>query len=278
MEGFSPDKKRSFVLLSHAQAGKTTLSEALLAAAGAISRKGSIAEGNTISDYTDEEKARKVSVSASLMNFKYKGNFVQMIDTPGYADFIGDVVSSMRAADAAIVVIDAFSGIEVGTERVWEMLDNLNLPRLIFINKLDKENTDLNKSLNELKGNLSKNVILIQNPLSSENIETIAESSDTLLEKYLEGKEIPQEELKSALKQAVSQGKIYPVFSGSALSDKGIKELLEAIIEYLPSPLERQKVTAKDLKINQEKEAIFSESAPLSGLVFKTVADPYVGQ
>ncbi|MDD5292260.1 MAG: elongation factor G [Candidatus Omnitrophica bacterium] len=278
MEGFSPDKKRSFVLLSHAQAGKTTLSEALLAAAGAISRKGSIAEGNTISDYTDEEKARKVSVSASLMNFKYKGNFVQMIDTPGYADFIGDVVSSMRAADAAIVVIDAFSGIEVGTERVWEMLDNLNLPRLIFINKLDKENTDLNKSLNELKGNLSKNAILIQNPLSSENIETIAESSDTLLEKYLEGKEIPQEELKSALKQAVSQGKIYPVFSGSALSDKGIKELLEAIIEYLPSPLERQKVTAKDLKIGQDKEVAFSESAPLSGLVFKTVADPYVGQ
>jgi len=278
MEGFSPDKKRNFVLLSHAQAGKTTLAEALLAAAGAVSRKGSVAEGNTVSDYTEEEKARKISISASFMNFKHKGNFIQMIDTPGYADFIGEAVSSIHAADAAIVVIDAFSGIEVGTERIWEMLDNINLPRLIFINKLDKENTDLNKSLAELKDNLSKKVILIQNPLSSENIETIAESSDVLLEKYLEGKEISQEELKGALKQAVSQAKIYPVFSGSALTDKGIKELLDVIIEYLPSPVERQKVIAKDPKSNEDKEITLSESASLSGFVFKTVADPYVGQ
>lgn len=278
MEGFSPDKKRNFILLSHAQAGKTTLVEALLSLAGATTRKGSVMEGNTVSDYTDEEKDRKVSISSSIMNCKYKEHFIQMVDTPGYADFIGEVVSSIRAVDAAIVVIDATSGIEVGTERVWEMLDNLNLPRLIFINKLDKENTDLNKSLEEIRNGFSKSAILIQSPLSNENIEIIAESNDALLEKYLEGKEIPQDELKKALKDAVGQGKIYPVFGGSALKDKGAKEVLDAIIEYLPSVVERPKLKAQEPKTKEEKEIEFSEAASLSGFVFKTIADPFVGQ
>ena len=278
MEGFSPDKKRNFVLVSHAHAGKTTLSEALLSLTGAISRKGSVMEGNTVSDYTDEEKGRKVSISSSLMNFTYKGNFIQMIDTPGYADFIGEVVSSIRAVDAAVVLIDAFNGIEVGTERVWEMLDNLNLPRLVFINKLDKENTDLNRTLDEIKNGLSKKIILIQDPLSNENIETIAESNDVLLEKYLEGKEIPQEELKKSLKEAVAKGEIYPVFNGSALKDKGVKELLDAIIEYLPSPIERSKIKVKEADSDEEKEVEFKESQPLYGFVFKSIVDPYVGQ
>ena len=278
MEGFSPDKKRNFILLSHAQAGKTTLVEDLLSLAGATTRKGSVMEGNTVSDYTDEEKDRKVSISSSIMNCKYKEHFIQMVDTPGYADFIGEVVSSIRAVDAAIVVIDATSGIEVGTERVWEMLDNLNLPRLIFINKLDKENTDLNKSLEEIRNGFSKSAILIQSPLSNENIEIIAESNDALLEKYLEGKEIPQDELKKALKDAVGQGKIYPIFGGSALKDKGAKEVLDAIIEYLPSVVERPKLKAQEPKTKEEKEIEFSEAASLSGFVFKTIADPFVGQ
>lgn len=278
MEGLSPDKKRNFILVSHSQAGKTTLSEVLLSLAGATTRKGSVSEGNTVSDYSDEEKERKISISSSIMNFNYKGHFVQMIDTPGYADFVGEVASCIRGVDAAIVIIDASGGIEVGTERVWEFADNLNLPRLIFINKLDKENTDLNKTLSEIKNNLSKKVILIEQPLSGENIEAIAESNDALLEKYLEGKEIPQDELKKTLKKSVAEGKIYPVFSGSALTSKGIKEVLDAIIEYLPSPLERPKLKVKDSKTNQEREIEFSENAPLTGFVFKTVADPFVGQ
>lgn len=278
MEGFSLDKKRNFILLSHAQAGKTTLSEALLSLAGATTRKGSVMEGNTVSDYSDEEKDRKVSISLSIMNCKYNGHFIQMVDTPGYADFIGEVVSSIRAVDAAIVIIDATSGIEVGTERVWDMLDSQNLPRLIFINKLDKENTDLNKSLEEIKNGLSKNAILIQSPLSDDNIEVIAESNDALLEKYLEGNEIPQDELKKALKDAVVQGRIYPVFGGSALTDKGVKEILDTIIQYFPSPTERPSLKVQDAKTKEEKGVDFSESVPLSGFVFKTIADPFVGQ
>jgi len=278
MEGFSLDKKRNFILLSHAQAGKTTLAEALLSLAGATTRKGSVMNGNTVSDYSDEEKDRKVSISASIMNCKHNAHFIQIVDTPGYADFIGEVVSFIRAVDAAIVVIDATSGIEVGTERVWEMLDNLNLPRIIFVNKLDKENTDLNSTVEEIRNSLSKSAILIQNPLSADNIEVIAESNDALLEQYLEGKEIPQEELKKALKEAVGQGKVYPVLGGSALKDKGIKEIMDAIIEYLPSVSERPKLKAKDLKTEEEKDVELSEAAPLSGFVFKTIADPFVGQ
>lgn len=278
MEGFAPDKKINFILLSHAQAGKTTLVEAMLSLAGATTRKGSVMDSNTISDYSDEEKNRKVSISASVMNCKHSGHFIQIIDTPGYADFAGEVVSTSRAVDAAIVVIDATSGIEVGTERAWDRSNNLNLPRLIFVNKLDKENTDLNNTLDEIQKNLSKNAILIQTPLSTDNIEVISESNDALLEKYLEGKEISQDELKKALKDAVAQGKIYPVFGGSALTDKGIKEILDAVIEYLPSTTERPNVKAKDTKSEQEKEIELSESAPLAGFVFKTIADPFVGQ
>ncbi|MFH1622782.1 MAG: elongation factor G [Candidatus Omnitrophota bacterium] len=278
MEGFSPDKKRNFILLSHAQAGKTTLSEALLSLTKTTTRKGSVMDGNAISDYSDEEKSRKISISTSIMNFKYSGYSIQMVDTPGYADFMGEVVAATRAVDAAIVVVDATSGVEVGTERVWDMLNSLNLPRLILVNKLDKENTDLNKTVEEIRNSLSKSAILIQTPLSADNIEVIAESNDALLEKYLEGKDIPQVDLKKALKDAVISGKIYPVFGGSALADKGVKEILDAIIEYLPNPMERPKLKAKDTKTEEEKEVELSESTSLSGFVFKTIADPFVGQ
>jgi len=277
MEGFSLDKKRNFVLLSHAQAGKTTLSESMLFLAGATSRKGTVTDGNTVSDYSDEEKERKVSISTSLLNCTYKGHFIQILDTPGYADFVGEVASALRAADAAVVIVDATGGIEVGTERAWDRLNEWDLPRLIFINKLDKENTNLQKTLEEIKKNLSKSAILIQQPLSPENIEIIAESNDALLERYLEGKEIPQEEIKKALKESVLKGKLYPVFSGSAFKDQGVKDLLEGILEYLPNPTERPVVSLKDPKTNEEKPVSLNDSGSLSGFIFKSISDPYVG-
>ncbi|MFC1752694.1 elongation factor G [Thermoproteota archaeon] len=278
MEGFTLDKKRNFILVSHAHAGKTTLTESLLFAAGATSRKGSVTEGNAVSDYSDEEKYHKVSISSSLLNLSYKGNFIQIVDTPGYADFIGEVISAIRVVDSAVVIVDATGGVEVGTERVWDMLNVSGLPRLIFVNKLDKENTDINKVAEEIQNTLSKNAILIQEPLSSQNIETIAESNDALLEHYLEGKEIPPEEIKKALREAVLKGKIYPIFGGSALKDKGTKELLDAVIEYLPNPSERLPVKIKVKEDSEEeKDVELSETAPLCGFVFKNIADPYVG-
>lgn len=278
MEGFAIDKKRSIVLLSHAQAGKTTLTESMLSLCGATTRKGTVMDGTALSDYSDEEKARKVSISTSLLHCSYKGHFIQIIDTPGYADFIGEVVGAVRGADAAILLVDATGGVEVGTERAWELLSEQNLARLVFINKLDKDNTDLAKTFSEIQKSLSKRCVLIQGALSSENIEIIAETNDALLERYLEGKEIPPEELKKALKEAVVKGKMYPVLSGVALKDQGVRELLDAIIEYLPSPHERPPVKVNDPKSGEEKEIELSETAPLAGFVFKSVADPYVGQ
>ena len=271
-------KKRNFVLLSHAQAGKTSLSEALLFKAGATTRKGTVADGTTISDYNADEIERRSSVNTSILNCTWKGHAIQFIDTPGYADFMGEVISSLRAVDSAIVIVDAVNGIEVGTEKAWELLQEAALPRLIFINKLDKENADVNKCTNDIKENLSKNCLVINEPFDKSLIEAVAESDDSLLEKYLEGRELSNDEVKAALKQAIISGKVYPVFSGSAITDEGIEKILDAIINYLPSPIERAPLKGIDPQSKQEKILKPSVDGPLSGFVFKTIYDPYVGQ
>ncbi|MEK7849467.1 MAG: elongation factor G, partial [Candidatus Omnitrophota bacterium] len=273
-----PEAKRSIVFVSHAQAGKTSLVESLLFASGATTRKGTIAEGNTVCDYNSDEILRKNSINSSIVNLNWKGHFVQIVDTPGYADFIADMISGLRAADSALVVIDASSGIEVGTERVWDMLEELNLPCIIFINKTDKENIKLESVIAEIQERFSKSAAVIKMPFSSQLMETIAETDDSLLERYLEGKDISQEELKAALKKAVVKGKIYPILSGSALKDQGVKELLDFIVDYMPSPLERTPLQAVDPNSKEKKDIKFSEDAPFSALVFKSVSDPFVGQ
>ena len=278
MDNFKPEAKRSIVFVSHAQAGKTSLVESLLFASGATTRKGTIAEGNTVCDYNSDEILRKNSINSSIVNLNWKGHFVQIVDTPGYADFIADMISGLRAADSALVVIDASSGIEVGTERVWDMLEELNLPCIIFINKTDKENIKLESVIAEIQERFSKSAAVIKMPFSSQLMETIAETDDSLLERYLEGKDISQEELKAALKKAVVKGKIYPILSGSALKDQGVKELLDFIVDYMPSPLERTPLQAVDPNSKEKKDIKFSEDAPFSALVFKSVSDPFVGQ
>jgi elongation factor G len=278
MDNVKPDAKRTVVFVSHAQAGKTTLVEALLFAAGAISRKGSVAEGNTTSDYNPDEIQRKNSINSSLCHLSWRNHFVQMVDTPGYADFSADMLGGLRAVDAGILVIDATGGIEVGTERAWDALEELKLPRLIFINKVDKENVNLDQVVKEIQERFSKAAAVISSPISAELKETITETNDELLERYLEGKEIKEEELKKALKDAIVKGKLYPVIVGSALADKGVKELLDFIVDYLPSPVERPAVVVTDPQTNQARELKLSEDAPFAAFVFKSVVDPFVGQ
>jgi elongation factor G len=278
MENFKPEVKRSVILVSHAQAGKTSLAEALLFASGMTTRKGSIAEGNTVSDYNADEILRKNSINSSLLNLSWKNHFVQLVDTPGYADFIADMICGLRAVDSAVLVIDAFTGIEVGTECAWDALEEAGLPRLIFVNKVDKENVDLDRVIKEIQERFSRKACLIKSPFPAELIETIAESDDSLLERYLEGKEIKEDELRGALKTAVGQGRIYPIICGSALKDQGVKELLDSIVAYLPSPLERRPLSAIDPSTKQNIEVKLGEEAPFSALVFKSVSDPFVGQ
>ncbi|MDP3732798.1 MAG: elongation factor G [Candidatus Omnitrophota bacterium] len=271
--------KRNFILLGHAQSGKTTLSENLLYFCKATTRKGTSAEGTTVSDYSFDEIERKSSINSSLLYCDYKGTRIQIIDTPGYADFFGEVISSMRAVDAAVIVVDATAGVEVGTERSWELLEQANLPGIIFINKLDKEGVDVNKALAEIKDKFSNKAVIIASADAPDLLEAIAESDDKLLEKYLEGTKFSPEELSRGLRQAVIKRNIFPVVSGSGLNDKGIEALLNAVVAYFPSPLERPKIEAGGpANPENKKEIAFMDDGPFCAFVFKSISDPYVGQ
>jgi elongation factor G len=272
--------KRSIILLGHAQSGKTTLAESALSICKATSRKGSVLDGTTVSDYGFDEIERKSSINSGFLFCDYKGTRLQIIDAPGYADFFGEVISGVRAVDSGVIVVDASSGIEVGTERAWQVLEESALPRMFFINKADKEGLDINKSVAELKSRFSKNCLVIESLEDPDLVEAIAESDDNLLTKYLEAVKLSQEELKRGLRQAVIKRKLFPVLSGSALTDRGVQDLLEDIVQYLPSPLERPAVmvVSDPQKPEEKKELVCKQDGPLAAFVFKTISDPYVGQ
>ncbi|MCM8773900.1 MAG: elongation factor G [Candidatus Omnitrophica bacterium] len=287
-------RKRVFLLCGHAQSGKTSLSEAILFKCGVTSRLGKVDEGTTISDFEDDEKERKSSINLSVLNAEYKGNSLQFIDTPGYLDFIGDLIASTKAVDFAIIVVDASSGVEVGTEKAWELLRKDRIPCLFFINKLDKENTDYRKTLEEIKNTLSKKAILLSvvenkkiipvlknkdklSQLYNEIIESIAETDDSLLEKYLEKGSLEEGEINQTLKKAVVNCQIYPVIAGIALEEVGVEFLLDTIIEFMPSVEDGLPKKAKD-KSNNDTVISPKLDIPFTAQVFKTLFDPYVGQ
>ncbi len=271
--------KRNFILLGHAQSGKTTLAESLLYFCKATNRKGKVEDGTTVSDYSFDEVERKNSINLSLLFCDYQGRRIQIVDTPGYADFFGEVISGLRAVDSAIIVVDASSGVQVGTERAWEALEEAGLPCMIFINKTDKEEVDVNKSLADIKSRLSKNCVIIESLEDPLLMEAIAESDDKLLEKYLSVLRLSIDEIKGGLAEAVHKRKLFPVVAGSSLTDKGIKDLLDDIIQYLPSPLDRPPVLAANpAKPQEKKEIALADNAPFSAFVFKNISDPYVGQ
>jgi elongation factor G len=271
--------KRNFILLGHAQSGKTTLAESLLYLSKTINRKGSVAEGSTVSDYGFDEIERKNSINSSLLFCNYEGHRIQILDTPGYADFFGEVVSGLRAVDSAIIVVDVSSGVQVGTERAWQMVEEAGIPCMFFINKTDKEGAGVNKVLAELKSGFSKNCVIIESLEDPLLMEAIAESDDSLLERYLSVLKLSIEEIKSGLAAAVYKRKLFPVVAGSALTDEGIKGLLDDIIQYLPGPMDRVPVLAADpSKPETVKEIVLRQDAPFSAFVFKNISDPYVGQ
>ncbi len=273
------NNKRNIILLGHAQSGKTSLAESMLFVCKAVARKGSVTDGTTASDYSWDEIERKSSINSGLLNCEYKDTKVQIIDAPGYADFFGEVISGLRAVDAAVIVVDVSAGIEVGTERSWQITEDSNLPCIIFINKTDKDGADVNKVLADIQSVFSKRAVMIGSLEDPSLIEAIAESDDKLLEKYLEGTQLSADELKNGLHQAVDRRKVFPVVCGSSLTDKGIPELLEEIVTYMPSPLEREKIEVTNpLKPDERKEIAFRQDGPFAAFVFKTISDPYVGQ
>jgi len=308
MEKYRTEQIRNVVLLSHTNAGKTSLCENMLFQAKAISRLGRVDDGTTTSDYEPEETKRKISINLSLLPFEWNKTKVNLIDSPGYPDFVGEVKAALRAADGAIVVVSAASGVEVGTELVWKYADDRALPRILFVNKIDRENADFFKTVEQLSTRFGRKCVPIQLPIGAESkfegvidligkaakpppsladkvagfreklVESVAETDDTLITKYLEGTELTEDEVLRALRAATINGKLVPVLAGSALQSKGIAELMESILNYLPSPKDKGKVTAKNAQTQQDEEVEPDESAPLAALVFKTTADPYVGK
>ncbi|MDP2930926.1 MAG: elongation factor G [Chloroflexota bacterium] len=304
---------RNLCLLSHAGAGKTSLSEAILFATGAITRLGRVDEGTTTSDYDPDEIKRRISINLSILPFTWKDTKINLLDTPGYSDFAGEVKAAIRVSEAALIVICAASGIEVGTEQVWKYTEEAKLPRIIFINRMDRENADFYRIVKEIQPKFGTKCIPVQLPIGAQSdlqgvvdlltmkaytgtpvkegeipaalqaqaksfreklIEAIAEVDDKLLEKYLGGEELSLKDLTDGLRQATASGKVVPILAGSGLKSVGISLLLDAIISYLPSPKEKEVVVTD----GQPHTIKPSEDGPLAALVFKTSADPYVGK
>ncbi|MFA5164641.1 MAG: elongation factor G [Candidatus Omnitrophota bacterium] len=296
MERYPVENIRNIIFVSHSGSGKTSLVEALLYDAKMTTRLGKISEGNTHSDYNSDEIERKISISSKFLHLIWKNTRVHILDTPGYADFVGDVISPMRAADAAVLLVEAVHGIEVGTERVWEFLEQRGLPRIIFINKLDKENANFENTLNMIRERFGRQCVALNSPVGEQQslksvesvlakggklkedlLDAVVETDDTLTEKYLEGKELSADEITKALKSACVSGKIIPVFCGSAVQNIGVQELLDGITGLLPSPADRPAVEGINPKTKEAVTRKPSESEPFSAFIFKDIFDPYVG-
>jgi len=306
MKVYASENIRNISVVSHGGAGKTSLIEVLAFQTGIINRIGRVDDGNTISDYHPEEIKHNISINTSLIASEWRDTKINLLDTPGFLDFFGDVAGSLRVADTLLVVIDATSGVEVSTELIWDKADEQNLPRVVFVNKMDRENADFLKSLNSLQENFTQNICPVVLPIGSEDnfsgiidlvkleayqyangkrnkieipadlrsevetyreklIEAIAEADDDLTMKYLEGEEFTVEEIKLGLKKGLLAATVVPVIFGSSYRSIPAEYLLDFIVDYVPSPVDR----AKNTNLLNE---------PSAALVFKTIADPYVGK
>ena len=308
---------RNVVLLAHQGAGKTSLAEFMLFATGAIQRLGSVEDGTATSDYDQLEVERHMGINLSLLPFEWKGMKLNLIDTPGYADFVAEVGSGLRVTEGAIVVVCAASGVEVGTEQMWDDAEKANLPRLIFVNKMDRDNADFLSTLERIQAKLSPKCLPLQLPIGSQSdfqgivdlvtmkayigsalkeaeipstlqeqaeaireklVEAAVEIDDELVSKYLEGGALSNEEIFAAIKKSTFAGKLVPVFAGSALQGIGIQQLLDGICYYLPSPEEKDAFVAKNMATGNQEDVSPNPESPFSSLIFKTSADPYVGK
>ena len=310
------DAIRNVALVGHRGSGKTSLNEALLFEAEATNRLGAVADGTTVSDSAPDEKARAMSIAASLGSFEWAGCKINLIDTPGEPSFVADALCALRVCESAVFVVNGVMGVEVATQRLWERADALGLSRLLFVNMLDRERADFFRTLDSLKQAFGAHVVATEIPIGTEHdmrgvidlvdmkafaydgtnrdncqeieipdelrpqaqeyreklMDEVAEVSDELMERYLEGEEISHEETVTALKTGVSEGRIFPATCGVATRNLAINRLLDAICEDLPSPADRGAVEAGDTALEPD------EGRDAVAFVFKTLADPYAGR
>jgi elongation factor G len=312
----SPKRIRNVALVGHRGSGKTSVNEALLFEAGAINRLGSTADGTTVSDSASDEKAREMSISASLSSFRWDDRKINLLDTPGEPSFLADAIAALAVCEGAVFVVNGVMGVEVTTDRLWQRAEELGLARLVFVNMLDRERADFFRALDSLKQAFGPHVVATEIPIGSEHelqglidlvdmkayrydgadrggaeeipipeelqaqaqeyreklMDEVAEVSDVLMERYLEGEEISHEETVSALKTGVTGGRIFPVTCGAATRNLGINRLLDALVEDLPSPAKKGPLELEGITLEPDEEK------DLVAFVFKTLADPFAGR
>ena len=315
------EKLRNIGILGQGGSGKTSLGEAMLFAAGVTQRLGRVQDGTSVFDYEPEEIKHQVTISTAFHSLSWKKFNLHLIDTPGYATFLADSINCMRAFDGAIFVVNPSVGIRVESERLWGRANDLKIARLLFVNKMDHEQAEVDGRLQPMMETLEAKGVHLQMPIGVEAefkgvvdlltmkayayeadsgkcseseipgelknaaeearqklIENVSETDDELLEKYLDGKELSVEELKKAIREGTRERKFFPVLYGSSTRQIGIPQLLEAVIDYLPSPLDEGEVESKNPTTRETEKRAQDPSAPFSAYVFKTIIDPFAGK
>ena len=319
---FSLENTRNIGIMAHVDAGKTTTTERVLYYTGKIHKIGETHEGASQMDWMEQEQERGITITSAATTAQWKGNRVNIIDTPGHVDFTIEVQRSLRVLDGAVTVLDAQSGVEPQTETVWRQATDYGVPRIVFANKMDKIGADFFYSLSTLHDRLGANAHPIQIPIGSEEdfvgiidlvtmraeiytndlgtdirdeeipaeymeqaeewrtklIEAIAETDEDLMEKYFAGEEITEAELKAAIRKATINVEFYPMLAGSAFKNKGVQMMLDAVIDYLPSPLDIPAIKGVNPDTDEEDERPASDDAPFAALAFKIMTDPFVGR
>ena len=315
MAEFSTDKIRNVTILGHGSSGKTSLVEALLSNAGGSNRVGRVEDGSTVSDWDAEEQRRGISINLSIVPAEFQGTKLNLVDTPGYQDFVGEVISGLAVSEASLVLVDSVAGVEVGTELSWEQLDAVDKPRFVFINKMDRENANFERAMASLNEVFSGTILPFQLPIGAGEsfegvvnlvdmkaylgtdakvadipadmedaveearqnlVDAAAETDDELIMKYLEGEELTEDEVRQGLRQGVRDGQIIPVFCGSAIANIGLYSLARALTNYVPSP--DSQATPASNGDDEEVELIAQADGPVAAYVFKTIVDRYVGR
>lgn len=316
MKVYDTNAIRNVAILGHMSSGKTTLGESVLFVSKAIDKKGEVEKKNTVGDYTPEEHNRLTTLTASLLPLEWKDTKINFMDTPGSEEFIGELENILAVSDGAVLVVDATKGVEVGTERVWLELRKRNLPTIIAVNKMDKENIKYDEMIATINDKLSKRAVEITLPFGTQDqftgmvevlrqsahqglgrdgvsipanlsgkaeelynslLESVAETSEEMLEKYFSGEELTAEEIASGIRSAMMSGDLFPIITVSSTTDIGIATLLDAVVEYLPNPAQIGAKTGINPKTNEEISREADVNQPLSGLIFKTIIDPFLG-
>ena len=275
MKGYSSDKIRNVVLLGHGGCGKTTFLEAALLATKVINRLGKVEDGNTVSDYDKMEIEKKYSINTTMVPVEYNGYKYNFLDTPGFFDFVGEVDSAMSTVSAAIIMVDASEGIQVGTEKAWELCSETDTPKFMVLTKIDKDNVDCDKLVEQLREKFGNSVVTDDDEDALR--EAVAGTDEALMEKFFNDEPFTDEEFTNGLMDGIANGDVVPIIKASSLTGEGIDEVLRSIARYVPTPSKHAPYIGKDSK-DEDVEVITDVSADPVMYVYKTIADPFMGK